>query len=133
MAVRGLFRAERETPFYYGGNVASIIIQLDPAKLSNPDLDITCVLPDLIVERSGGRLADDGFDYAGEGPTQCLLLFLSTEDVDAALPAVVDVLKSEQVLGNDLSSVPVAVEYGHDFRVVHPPGFTGVFARTLGR
>jgi hypothetical protein len=109
--------------------VATVILRLDPAKLSNPDLDIRYMLPDLIVERSGGKLADNGYDYARDGATPCLLLFLSADDADATLPVVLEVLKSERVLNNDLSEVAVAIEDGHGFRVVHPPGFSGDFPR----
>jgi hypothetical protein len=87
------------------------------------------MLPDLIVERSGGKLADNGYDYAADGAAPCLLLFLSADDPDAALPVVLEVLKFERVLDNDLSDVPVAIEDGNGFRVVHPPGFSGDFPR----
>ena len=110
--------------------VATVILRLDPAKLGDPDLDIRYVLPELIVERSGGRLTDEGYDYAddgGGGATPCLLLFLGAADADAALPGVLEILKSERVLENDLSDVAVAVEDGDEFRVVHPPGFDGEF------
>ena len=112
--------------------MATIIVQLDPAKLRNPDLDIRYALPDLIVERSGGQLTDAGYDYVGEGATPCLLLFLSAEDADALLPVVLEVLKVERVLENDLSDVAVAIEDGEDFRVVHPWGFRGTFRRPGG-
>ena len=111
----------------------TVILQLDPAKLSNPDLDIRYALPDLLVERSGGRLTDDGYDYVGEGAMPCLLLFLSTSDADGAIPTVVEVLKSERVMENDLSAVPVAVEDGEKFRVVYPPDVGGTFRRPGGR
>jgi hypothetical protein len=109
------------------------MLQLDPAQLSNPDLDIRYVLPNLLVERSSGRLTDDGYDYAGEGSAPCLLLFLRTKDANAAIPGIIEVLKSERVLENDLSCVPVAVEDGEHFRIVHPPGFAGAFRRPGGR
>jgi hypothetical protein len=112
--------------------MAKVILQLDPAKLTNPDLDIRYVLPDLLVERSGGRLTDDGYDYVGDGALPHLLLFLRTEDVDSAVPTVVEVLKSEHVLENDLSTVPIAVEDGEKFRVVHLPDFKGDFRRPAG-
>jgi hypothetical protein len=47
--------------------MAMVMLQLDPARLSNPDLDIRYALPDLLVERSSGRLTDDGYDYPGDG------------------------------------------------------------------
>jgi hypothetical protein len=113
--------------------VATIIIQLDPAKLDNPDLDIRYVLSDLLVERSNARMKDEGFDYAGEGANSFLLVFLSTDDPDDLVPVVVEVLKSERVLENDLSTVPIAVQDGTQFRVVHPPNFLGVFQRPRDR
>jgi hypothetical protein len=114
-----------------GGIVASIVLQLDPGRLTNPDMDIRYVLPDLLVERSGGRLVDDGYDYAGDGAAACLLLFFRTDDVGGAVPVVVEVLNSERVLGNDLSGVAVAVEEERGFRVVHPPDFCGTFHRAV--
>jgi hypothetical protein len=114
----------------------SIIVQLDPNKLANPDLDIRYVLPDLLVAKSAGRLIDDGYDYVetpGDGPgNSFMLLFLRTEDVSAALPGVIATLQSERVLGNDLSAVPVAVEDDQGFRVVHPEHFAGEFRRPGG-
>jgi hypothetical protein len=112
-----------------GVTVATVILQLDPARLRNPDTDVRYVLPDLLVERSSGRLTDDGYDYVGEGFAPFLLLFLRTDDPNAAIPSVIEVLKTERVLENDLSDVPVAVEDGGHFRVVHPPGFQGTFRR----
>jgi hypothetical protein len=114
--------------------MATVILQIDPARLANPDLDLRYVLPDLLVERSSGRLADDGFDYAAEdGAAPCLLLFLRAADVAGAVPVIVEVLTSERVLDNDLSGVPVAVDDGGEFRVVHPPDFRGTFPRPAGR
>jgi len=109
--------------------VATIILQLDPARLSNPDLDIRYVLPDLLIANSSGGLSDDGYDYGGDGPAPHLFIFLRTDEPHAAVGVVVDFLKSERVLENDLSEVLVAVEDGDHFRVVHPPGFSGMFHR----
>ncbi len=110
--------------------MATIIIQLDPTQLTNPDLDMRYKLPDLLVQRSGGRLSSDGYDYVGEG--KCLHLFLETEDVSRDLPVIIDVLKSERLLGNELSAVPLAVEDGDHFHVVYPPGFVGTFLQSGG-
>jgi hypothetical protein len=108
----------------------TIIIQLDASRLRNRDLDIRYILPDLLVARSSGLLISDGYDYArGDGPAPCLLLFLRTSDAANALPGLLEVLKSERVLENDLSDVPVAVDDGRSFRVVHPADFSGKFFR----
>jgi hypothetical protein len=107
--------------------MATIIVQLDPTLLENPDLDIRYKLPDLLVERSSGLLQDVGYDYAGEPSTPCLLLLFETEAAQQAVPVIVDVLRSERVLGNNLSDVPVAIQDGEQFRVLHPPNFQGKF------
>jgi hypothetical protein len=112
--------------------VPRIVIQLDPAQLTNPDLDIRYHLPDILITRSHGRLSDDGYDYVGEGSAPRLQLYLRADDALAALPGIVDVLKTERVLDNDLAGVPVAIEDGEEFRVVHPPGFAGAFPRPDG-
>jgi hypothetical protein len=109
--------------------MATVILQLDPARLRNPDTDIRYVLPDLLVERSSGRLSDDGYDYVGEGFAPVLLIFLRTSDPTATIPGVIEALMSERVLDNNLSDVPIAVEDGGQFRVVHPPNFQGTFSR----
>ena len=87
----------------------AIVVQLDAAKLDNPDLDIRYVLPDLLVSRAGGLLSDDGYDCAEDTPGSAMLLFLETDEPDAAVPIVVETLKSERVVGNDLSNATVAV------------------------
>ena len=66
--------------------MATIIVQLDPAKLGNPGLDIRYVLPDLLVSRAGGLLSDGRYDYA-EDPAGTKLLFLQTDEPDAAVPS----------------------------------------------
>src|SRR5262249_60174823 len=96
-------------------------MQIDPTRRRNTDLDIRYVLPDLLVERSSGRLTDDGYDYAGEGSAPCLLLFLKTDDANSAIPGIIEVLKSERVLENDLACVPVAGAGGGAVLIVVTP------------
>ena len=107
--------------------MATIILQLDTTQLSNPDLDLRYVLPDLITQQSAGRLKDDGYDYVGEGLDHLMLLFFTTEDAPAQIPGLIAFLTSERVMGNDLANVVVGVEDGAERRIVHPPGFDGPF------
>lgn len=109
--------------------MATIVIQLDPSRLANPDLDIRYQLPDMLIAQSDGQLSDDGYDYVGDDSQPCLQLYLYADDAVAAIPTVIEVLKTEQILENDLSDVPVAIDDGVEFRIVHPPGFVGVFPR----
>jgi hypothetical protein len=89
-------------------------------------------LPDLLIERSSGLLTDGGYDYAGDAAAPSLLLNLVANDAAAALPGILEVLKWQRVLQNDLSEVPIAIEDGEQFRVVHPPDFRGTFPRPGG-
>ena len=110
--------------------MATIILQLDPTTQANPDADMRYVLPDLLVARSGGSMSDDGYDYVRDARgVSLMLLFLDTDDVNSAVATVIQVLKSERVLGNDLSTTPVAVEDGDEFSVVYPPDFQGTIHR----
>jgi hypothetical protein len=101
----------------------TILIRLDPRLLSNPDLDIRYVLPDLLAERSGGVITDDGYDYVGDRPF--MILFLKVADLDSAIETILDLIENIRVLGNDLrqGSVVAIRRDGHD-EVVYPIGYT---------
>jgi len=79
-----------------------VTIRLDPALLPNPDADIRYVLPDLLAARSDGTVRDDGYDYDDD---DVMTIFLDVDDAGAALSLVRSVLRSERVLGNDLSAI----------------------------
>ena len=99
----------------------SIVIKLYPERLADPNLDLRYALPDLIGEKSGNLLRDDGYDY-GDG-SGTMLVYLVTEDLEKALPFVLDMVENEVVLGNVLKdAVTVAAgEYEH-YAVVYPAG-----------
>jgi hypothetical protein len=78
----------------------TITLKLFPERLANPDLDIRYLLPDLLVEKSGGLIRDDGYDY--EVGTDAMLIYLLTEDVERAAALITDFIESTQVLGNNL-------------------------------
>jgi len=78
----------------------TIILKLFPARLKNPDLDLRYVLPDLLVEKSGGLIEDVGYDY--EDGSDTMLIYLDTEELDRALAYITDLVENTQVLGNDL-------------------------------
>ena len=104
----------------------SIVLRLDPRLLDNPDLDIRYVLPDLLADRSGGVIADDGYDYVGERPY--LVLFLKAAELGPATDCVRDVIENVRVLDNDLRrGVVAAVERDGRHEVIYPPGFEGPF------
>ena len=106
--------------------MSTIALRLDPHRLENPDLDIRYALTDLLVERSGGALMDDGYDYVGDCPY--LLIFLKSSDTKEGTTCIMDVIESTRVLGNDLrGSVAVAVDRGQGYEVIYPSGFQGPF------
>ena len=99
--------------------MSGIIVRLIPGALTNPDLDIRRVLPDLIVARSGGAIRDDGYDYASDGVA--LLLFLRADRPVEAVASVLDVIENIRVLGNDLRrAAVVTVEEAGQSEVVYP-------------
>lgn len=103
-----------------------VLIRLDPQLLDNSDLDIRSRLPELLAEKSGGGIADDGYDYAG--PKPFLVLYLRVSDIDSALAYIIDVIEKEQVMGNDLRlGAVVAVKLEGQHEVVYPLKFQGAF------
>jgi len=104
----------------------TIAIKLHAENLANPDLDIRYVLPDLLKERAGGIISDDGYDYVGDDND--LVLFLKVTDLQRAVACIIDVLAGDRVLGNDLKAgaiVGVAQEDG--YRVIYPPDYSEEF------
>jgi len=103
-----------------------IVLRLDPGRLKNSDTDLRYVLPDLICERAGGRLTDDGWSYEGDPPF--MVMWLRTEDINAALPFVLDVVENVRVMENDLrQACVVAVQRDGGCEVMYPAGFVGRF------
>jgi hypothetical protein len=99
----------------------TIAIKLRADRLTNPDLDIRYVLPDLLAQRSGGVISDDGYDYVGDAND--LVVFLKTSDLERATACITDVITTVPVLGNDLrSGAVVAVESPDGYDVIYPPG-----------
>jgi hypothetical protein len=89
--------------------MASIILKLDPAAMTNRDLDIRYVLPDLLTKGSAGLLEDGGYDY--EEGSDRLLIYLDTTDMEKAVPYVANFLSTTIVMGNDLrNGVEVEIE-----------------------
>src|SRR4051812_40771523 len=103
-----------------------VAIRLDPGRLENPDLDIRYALPDLLVERSGGVLAEDGYDYVGGPPY--LLILMETSNPEEGVACVLDLIETCRVSGNNLrEAVAVGVDRGEGYKVVFPVGFKDAF------
>lgn len=80
----------------------TIIIVLDPKKMTNPDLDIRYTLPERIEEYTNNEVTDNGYDYIGGDK---LGIWLETADAGKRVQAVIELIKAEQFLENDLSEV----------------------------
>ena len=80
----------------------TIIIVLDSNKMNNPDLDIRYVLPDRIEEYTEGSAKDNGYDYLSKSE---MGIWLETENADGGVLEIIELLKTESILDNDLSNV----------------------------
>ena len=80
----------------------TIVIKLNPELLENPDLDLRYALPDRIEELSDKKIMDNGYDYF-EGRNNPIGIWMKTESAKQTYSFIVDILKKEMFLGNDLS------------------------------
>ena len=97
--------------------MAAIVISMDSRKMENPDLDIRYLLPDRIEEWSEDAVEDDGYDYVDEDG-HILAVWLETDDADGWWPKVVELLKTERFMDNDLSQsalVLISEESGAEY------------------
>jgi hypothetical protein len=107
-----------------------VLIRLDPGRMENPDTDLRYVVPNRLAEVSSGILTDSGFDY--EEGTDAMLIYLSTENLDAALPFVIELLENEMIYENRLADSATVgtspldeAERPADFAVVYPNAEAG--------
>ena len=80
--------------------MGAITLKLDPLRLTNPDLDLRYLLPDLLAQESEGLLRVDGYDY--ETGSDIMLIYFTTDDVRRAAAFIADFAGRTQVLDNDL-------------------------------
>jgi len=110
--------------------VPAIVIRLDPEKLEHADLDLRYEIPDQLAQRSAGLIENDGYDY--ESSSNAMQIYLQTPDLDTALPQVISFLETEHLHGNRLAhAAQVGISESdasaaREFRVVYPPGSSGV-------
>jgi len=77
-----------------------------------------------------GDLSEDRCDYLDrENAPPLLQICLQTTNSERTAPQVIQALKCERILDNNLSGVPIAIENGDRFQVIHPPNFAGEFPR----
>lgn len=78
----------------------TIIVKLDAQKMENPDLDIRYNLPDRIEEVTKERISDNGYDYLSD---TVLGIWLETDNAEEDVKEVIELIKKEKFLKNDLS------------------------------
>ncbi|MDE7308642.1 MAG: hypothetical protein K2N61_08310 [Lachnospiraceae bacterium] len=78
----------------------TIIVKLDAQKMENPDLDIRYKLPDRIEEVTKGRISDNGYDYLSD---TVLGIWLEADNAEEDVKEVIELIKKEKFLKNDLS------------------------------
>lgn len=82
----------------------TIVILLNPGKLTNPDLDLRYLIPDRIGELTEEGIQDNGYDYIDcEGSGPLLGIWLETEDAAQSWLAIAKMFLEEKFLDNDLS------------------------------
>ena len=86
----------------------TIIIVLDSTKMSNPDLDICYSLPDRIESLTDGRVRNNGYDYLSGTE---IGIWLETEDAEANVNDILELLKNETLSDNELSKSTVVYIY----------------------
>lgn len=98
--------------------------------MENPDADLRYTVPDRLAEVSSGILTDSGYDY--EEGTDAMLIYLSTDNLDEALPFVIGLLENEVIHENRLAdSAKVGTspldetERPADFTLVYPSSEAG--------
>jgi hypothetical protein len=80
----------------------SIVLRIDPSQLHGLDADLRYTIPSLLFEATAGGVQDDGYDY--EEGSDAMLIYLSTENSEAALPFVVNLIQSENFQGTGLAA-----------------------------
>ncbi|MBO5387297.1 MAG: hypothetical protein J6A59_04060 [Lachnospiraceae bacterium] len=70
--------------------------------MANPDLDIRYILPGRIEEYTNNSIKDNGYDYLSDTE---LGLWLETDDSANDVGKIIQLIKTETFLENDLSNV----------------------------
>ena len=90
--------------------MGSIVIKLDPRKLTNPDADLRYRVPDAICELTSRRVWGVGYDYLDEpnsigGPVMAIFLECADDDIEGSLASVLEILKTTTFIDNQLGDV----------------------------
>lgn len=112
--------------------MGTIAIKLNPAKLENADLDLRYLIPDRIEEVTKGKVQDNGYDYSSDD-TNSIIIFMSSENPEEDVITVLEILKNEKFLDNDIYKSGIIaitnsdVEDEDGYKVIHPNNYDGEF------
>lgn len=107
--------------------MGSIGIKLDSSKMNNPDLDLRYIIPDKIEGLTKGAVKDDGYDYSAD-KTNSIIIFLNCVNPKKYVNEVLDILRNEDFLDNNIYEVGVvAIDDGEGYKVIHPSNYEGNF------
>ncbi|MBN2527054.1 MAG: hypothetical protein JXR76_11725 [Deltaproteobacteria bacterium] len=103
--------------------MARLIIKLSPEKLSNPDADLRYDIPNILAERTGGSLEDDGYDYLDDNS---MVIHMVSHHPDTDVPRAIEILQTETIHGNHILDAALIVLIDNKIqKVVFPKDFTG--------
>ncbi|MCL2638910.1 MAG: hypothetical protein FWD48_11155 [Oscillospiraceae bacterium] len=82
--------------------MGSIVIKLNPEKLTNPDLDLRYVVPDTISELTQGKIINEGFDYLDD-ECSTMVILLSSSNPREDVVTVAEIIKNNSFMDNQLN------------------------------
>ena len=102
----------------------TFVVVLGPENLTNPDADLSVLVPQLIENYSHSEVQSLGWGYA---PDDAMHFFFQASSRDDGLQKICAALESTPVKGNDLSSAAIACRFVDQgaFTVLHPPAIVG--------
>lgn len=82
--------------------MGSIVIKLNPEKLTHPDADLRYLIPDTIEELTFGKVKDNGFDYLDD-KVSSMLIYLSSDNPKENIFSVLEIINTQTFKGNQIS------------------------------
>ncbi len=78
----------------------TVIVKLNPKKLSNPDLDLRYDIPAELEKATDNAISDNGYDYLDDGS---IGVWLMCENAEESYPQVIELFRKKKFKNNDLS------------------------------
>jgi len=81
--------------------MGSIVLKLNPQKLTNPDVDLRYFIPNKIAELTLGKIADNGYDYLDD-EVSSMAIFLKSSSPKEDIISIFEILKNNSFKGNQI-------------------------------